>query len=52
VTLLEMRELRRLAITELGAEIERRGMDWLHLPIADGDTPGWRVRSALAGCEP
>ena len=40
VTLLEPRELRKLAITRLGAEVERRGMEWLHLPIPDVSTPG------------
>ena len=29
-----------LAITRLGAEVQRRGMEWLHLPIPDVSTPG------------
>ncbi|RBP08673.1 cyclin-dependent kinase inhibitor 3 (CDKN3) [Roseiarcus fermentans] len=51
VTLLEQRELRGLAITELGAGVERRGMEWLHLPVPDVSTPGpdsdaeWRAAS-------
>ena len=62
VTLLEPRELRMLAIARLGAEIERRSMEWLHLPIPDAGTPSaaseaqWpemslRLRSLLAAGE-
>ena len=40
MTLLEPREMRKLAITRTGAEVERRGMEWLHLPIPDVSTPG------------
>jgi protein-tyrosine phosphatase len=40
LTLLEPRELRKLAITRLGAEVARRGMEWLHMPIPDVGTPG------------
>jgi len=40
VTLLESRELAYLAITRLGVEVQRRGMEWLHLPIPDVGTPG------------
>jgi len=40
VTLLEPQELAWLAITRLGAEVERRGMEWLHLPIRDVSVPG------------
>ena len=40
VTLLEADELRWLAITRLGAEVKRRGMEWLHMPIRDVSTPG------------
>ena len=39
VTLLEPHELTHLAITRLGAEVQRRGMEWLHLPIPDVSTP-------------
>ena len=62
VTLLEQHELAHLAITRLGAEVQRRGMEWLHLPIPDVSTPGldfeakWpevseRLRSRLAAGE-
>jgi protein-tyrosine phosphatase len=40
VTLIETHEFRLLAIPDLGAEVQRRGMEWLHLPIRDVSTPG------------
>ena len=40
VTLIEPYEFRLLAIPDVGAEIQRRGMEWLHLPIRDVGTPG------------
>jgi protein-tyrosine phosphatase len=40
VTLIEPHELILLAIPDLGAEVQRRGMEWLHLPIRDVGTPG------------
>jgi protein-tyrosine phosphatase len=40
VTLVEPHELDELAIPELGVEVQRRGIDWLHLPIRDVSTPG------------
>src|SRR5208282_417104 len=40
VTLLESHELAHLAITRLGVEVQRRGIEWLHLPIPDVSTPG------------
>ena len=40
VTLLEQRELGWLAITRLGREAERRGMEWVQMPIPDVSTPG------------
>jgi protein-tyrosine phosphatase len=36
---LESDELAQLAIAQLGAEVQRRGMEWLHLPIPDVSTP-------------
>jgi protein-tyrosine phosphatase len=39
VTLLEPHELALLAIPRLGAEVRRRGIDWLHMPIRDVSTP-------------
>ncbi len=39
VTLLESHELAHLAITRLGMEVQRRGIEWLHLPIPDVSTP-------------
>jgi len=40
VTLLESHELAHLAIARLGVEVQRRGMEWLHLPVPDVSTPG------------
>src|SRR5271156_3413149 len=40
VTLIEDHEIRELDILDLGAEIRRRGMQWLHLPIRDVSIPG------------
>jgi len=39
VTLIEPHEMSDLCIANLGAEIQRRGIDWLHLPIRDVSTP-------------
>ncbi len=39
VTLMEMHELQLLRVPDLGAETERRHMDWLHLPIVDVSVP-------------
>jgi protein-tyrosine phosphatase len=40
VTLIEPHEFRLLAIADLGAEVQRRGMEWLHLAIRDVSTLG------------
>jgi ADP-ribosyl-[dinitrogen reductase] hydrolase len=40
VTLMESREFELLGVSELGAEVERAGMRWLHLPIPDLGAPG------------
>ncbi len=45
VTLIESRELSLLCISNLGAEVQRRGLDWLHLPIRDVSTPGVEFES-------
>jgi protein-tyrosine phosphatase len=58
VTLVESGELVSLNVPTLGEEVVRRGMQWLHLPIADFSIPGeafearWsregqRIRNAL-----
>ena len=39
VTLIEPHEMSQLRIAILGAEVQRRGMVWLHLPIRDVSTP-------------
>ena len=40
LTLVEPAELAALKVSDLGAEILSRGIDWRHLPIADYSTPG------------
>lgn len=40
LTLLEPAELVALQVSDLGAEVERRGMAWRHMPIADYSVPG------------
>lgn len=39
LTLVEPEELRTLKVAHLGKEIQRRGMVWQHLPIADFSVP-------------
>lgn len=39
VTLVEQAELQSLKVPFLGHEIQRQGLDWLHLPIADFSIP-------------
>jgi len=39
LTLVEPDELRQLKVPDLGSEVRRRGLDWLHLPIADYSVP-------------
>jgi len=39
LTLMEAEELRTLKVTELGQEVTKRGMDWIHLPIRDFSVP-------------
>lgn len=52
LTLLENHEMARLGIANLGDEVRRRNMAWLHLPIRDVDTPSpgfearWPAESA------
>lgn len=46
LSLVESIELRQLKVPELGAEVERRGMQWRHLPIADYSVPGKRFEAA------
>jgi protein-tyrosine phosphatase len=40
VTLVEPQEISRLCISDLGPQIQRRGMEWVHMPITDVSTPG------------
>jgi len=40
LTLVEPAELVALQVPDLGAEIQRRGIAWRHLPIADYSVPG------------
>jgi protein-tyrosine phosphatase len=39
LTLVEPAELRALAVLDLGHQVERRGIDWRHLPIPDYSVP-------------
>lgn len=39
LTLMESDELRMLKVTELGQEVTKRGMHWIHLPIKDFSVP-------------
>lgn len=39
LTLVEAAELAALKVPQLGQEVRRRGIDWLHLPIADYSVP-------------
>ncbi len=39
LTLVEPAELRMLAVHDLGWEVQRRGIEWRHLPIADYSVP-------------
>lgn len=40
VTLVEQHELDHLQASQLGVELQRRHIEWLHLPIADVSVPG------------
>ncbi|KFZ38094.1 phosphatase [Shewanella mangrovi] len=40
LTLVEQHELISLKVADLGAEVQRRDMQWHHLPIADYSVPG------------
>ncbi len=52
VTLIEAHEFDLLGIPTLGAEVRRRGIEWLHLPIRNVDVPdafferSWPAHSA------
>ena len=39
LTLVEPEELRALRVPRLGLEVQRRGLHWMHLPIADFGVP-------------
>lgn len=46
LSLVETIELRQLKVPDLGHEVERRGMQWRHLPIADYSVPGKRFEES------
>lgn len=48
LTLVEPAELRMLAVPDLGREIQRRGLVWHHLPIADYSVPGSKFEAQWA----
>jgi ADP-ribosyl-[dinitrogen reductase] hydrolase len=58
VSVITSEELHALKVPQLGQEVERRGLDWYHLPVHDGGVPdagfedywtyaGHRLRSLL-----
>jgi protein-tyrosine phosphatase len=51
VTLVEEAELATVGVIHLGREVERRGLAWLHAPIADFGVPdaAFEARWAAAG---
>ena len=53
VTLVEASELTLLGVPGLGAEVARRGMTWVHLPIVDMSVPdaAFEARWVAAGAE-
>jgi len=46
VTLVEPHERAAWQVPDLGAEVERRHMDWLYLPNPDGHPPGHAFEAA------
>jgi protein-tyrosine phosphatase len=40
LTLVEPEELNQLKVPNLGEQVQRRGIEWRHLPIADFSVPG------------
>ena len=49
VTLIEDHELRSLRVERLGDAARERGLEWLHLPIRDGDVPDAAFERAWEG---
>ena len=39
LTLVEQHELEKLQVPHLGSAVQSRGLEWIHLPIADGSVP-------------
>lgn len=46
VTLIEDHEFAALGVADLGAEVSKRHLEWLHLPIPDVSIPGERFEAA------
>lgn len=46
VTLIESHEMRSLGVQDMGKEVNRRHMQWFHMPIVDGSTPSDSFESA------
>ena len=52
VTLIEPKEIVALNVEGLGFEVERRGMQWHHLPIVDLQVPDQQFEIAWNQCRP
>lgn len=48
LTLIEDHEFEELGVTQLGAQVRARGIEWHHLPIADYQPPDSRFESGWA----
>jgi hypothetical protein len=52
VTLLEDHEFNMLGVSELGAQVRARGIDWHHLPIVDVQPPDERFENGWLSSGP
>lgn len=52
VTLIEPNEFKMLGVSDLGRQIEKRGLEWHHLPIVDVQPPDERLEIAWTNSGP
>jgi ADP-ribosyl-[dinitrogen reductase] hydrolase len=52
VSLIEEHEIAELGVNHLGAQLQARGIEWRHLPIADWRAPDARFEAAWSSCGP